>query len=135
MIKIEDGDYCKGCKLVDMYNELEEKDSFLFDNNLKTIVNLSNKIKELRKEIKQYQKELEKADSITQSCIFNGKKYSEISYRKCLNIIKELKEENKQLKEKINKVLEYINDENDRLDLFYLDEERILEMLKGDSND
>ena len=53
------------------------------------IVNNYYKIKEenrqLKKEIKEYQEELSKADSITQSCIFNGAKESAISYRKCLN--------------------------------------------------
>lgn len=42
---------------------------------------------ELKKQVEEYQKELEKADSITQSCIFNGKEESKISYRKCLNIL------------------------------------------------
>lgn len=27
MIKIEDGDWCKGCKLVDKYNELEKENN------------------------------------------------------------------------------------------------------------
>lgn len=44
-------------------------------------------IKEYKKQVEEYQKELEKADSITQSCIFNGKEESKISYRKCLNIL------------------------------------------------
>lgn len=43
--------------------------------------------KQLKKQLEEYQKELEKADSITQSCIFNGKEESKISYRKCLNIL------------------------------------------------
>lgn len=42
-------------------------------------------IRFLEQEIKEYKLELQKADSITQSCIFNGKKESEISFRKCLN--------------------------------------------------
>ena len=41
----------------------------------------------LKKQLEEYQKELEKADSITQSCIFNGKEESKISYRKCLNML------------------------------------------------
>ena len=36
----------------------------------------------LKKQVEEYQQELEKADSITQSCIFNGKEESKISYRK-----------------------------------------------------
>lgn len=42
---------------------------------------------ELKKQLEEYQQELEKADSITQSCIFNSKEESKISYRKCLNIL------------------------------------------------
>lgn len=42
---------------------------------------------ELKKQLEKYQQELEKADSITQSCIFNGKEESKISYRKRLNIL------------------------------------------------
>lgn len=39
---------------------------------------------ELKKQVEQYQQELEKADSITQSCIFNGKKESNINF--CMNV-------------------------------------------------
>lgn len=42
---------------------------------------------ELKKQVKEYQKELEKADNLTQICIFKGKEESKISYRKCLNIL------------------------------------------------
>ena len=49
--------------------------------------NWREEVKELKKQLEEYQKELEKADSITQSCIFNGKEESKISYRKCLNIL------------------------------------------------
>lgn len=63
---------------------------------------------ELRVEIKEYQKELEKADSITQSCIFNGKKESEISYRKALNKLEKTNKANKELKDRIDKAVEYI---------------------------
>ena len=54
---------------------------------------------ELKKQVEEYENELEKADSITQSCIFNGKKESEISYRKCLNM---LEKHNNQQKDFIN---------------------------------
>ena len=43
--------------------------------------------KAIKEEVEYYLTELEKADSITQSCIFNGKEESKISYRKCLNIL------------------------------------------------
>lgn len=100
---------------------------------------------ELREEIKDYQKELEKADSITQSCIFNGKKESEISYRKALNELEKTNKANQELKDRIDKVVEIIDSEikqakksNDLVthclsiqDL--IDEkERFLDLLKGD---
>ena len=50
-------------------------------------VNLAHRYSELKKQLEKYQQELEKADSITQSCIFNGKEESKISYRKCLNML------------------------------------------------
>lgn len=52
---------------------------------IKTMEQLQQENKQLKEEIKKYQKELEKADSITQSCIFQGKKESGISFRNCLN--------------------------------------------------
>ena len=61
--------------------------------------NWREEVKELKKQVEEYENELEKADSITQSCIFNGKKESEISYRKCLNM---LEKHNNQQKEFIN---------------------------------
>ena len=63
---------------------------------------------ELKKQVEQYQQELEKADSITQSCIFNGKKESKISYRKCLNILEKKEAQQKEF-------ISYLNNENDRL--------------------
>ena len=83
------------------------------------IVNNYYKIKEenekLKKEIKEYQEELSKADSITQSCIFNGAKESAISYRKCLNeldkyksLYENEKDKNDTLKRIIKKIEEYI---------------------------
>ena len=63
---------------------------------------------ELKKQLEEYQEELEKADSITQSCIFNGKKESEISYRKCLNMLEKHKNQQK-------KFIEYLENEKDRL--------------------
>ena len=59
---------------------------------------------ELKKQLEEYQEELEKADSITQSCIFNGKKESEISYRKCLNMLEKHKNQQK-------KFIEYLENE------------------------
>ena len=54
----------------------------------------------LEKENQHLKEELQKADSITQSCIFNGKKESELNFRRALNLVKELRQENQQLKEK-----------------------------------
>lgn len=42
---------------------------------------------ELKKQVEEYKKELETADNLTQICILKGKEESEISYRKCLNIL------------------------------------------------
>lgn len=58
-----------------------------FDDVKKAIKDLQQENQELKKQLEEYQQELEKADSITQSCIFNGKEGSKISYRKCLNIL------------------------------------------------
>ena len=55
-----------------------------------------SELQELKKQVEEYQEELEKADSITQSCIFNGKKESEISYRKCLNMLEKHKNQQKE---------------------------------------
>lgn len=66
--------------------------------------------KQLKKQLEEYQKELEKADSITQSCIFNGKEESKISYRKCLNI---LDKKETQQKEFIKYLEDMLDDEND----------------------
>ena len=71
--------------------------------------------RQLEEEIKKYQEELSKADSITQSCIFDGAKESAISYRECLNELdkyKSLYENEKEhtdtLKRIIKKIEEYI---------------------------
>lgn len=112
------------------------------------IVNDYYKIKDenrqLKKEIKEYQEELSKADSITQSCIFDGAKESAISYRECLNELdkyKSLYENEKDhtdtLKRIIKKIEEYIKSQ----EYFYNDGEesgwdcsidgyKILDLLK-----
>ena len=60
----------------------------------------------LKKQVEKYQQELEKADSITQSCIFNGKEESKISYRKCLNILNKKEAQQKEFIEYMNKTIE-----------------------------
>ena len=79
-----------------------------YGENARCIDLLIKENQELKKQVEQYQQELEKADSITQSCIFNGKEESKISYRKCLNI---LDKKEAQQKEFIN----YLEDEKNRL--------------------
>ena len=69
-----------------------------------------HEIKELKKQLEEYENELEKSDSITQSCIFNGKKESEISYRKCLNMLEKHKNQQKEFIEYLENMLD---DEND----------------------
>ena len=46
----------------------------------------------LHQENKQLKEELQKADSITQSCIFEGKEESTINFRECLNKLELYKE-------------------------------------------
>ena len=67
----------------------------IFDELFNEMENWKEEVKELKKQLEEYQEELEKADSITQSCIFNGKKESEISYRKCLNMLEKHKNQQK----------------------------------------
>ena len=76
----------------------------------KDMLGLKEENTELKKQLEKYENELEKADSITQSCIFNGKKESEISYRKCLNMLEKHKN---QQKEFINYLEDMLDDEND----------------------
>ena len=69
---------------------------------------------ELKKQLEEYKNELGKADSITQSCIFNGKKESEISYRKCLNILDKKETQQKEF-------IKYLEDEIKRINPKELD--------------
>lgn len=82
----------------DMINALKEMDKKkveqLNENSKKlfnAIMKIADERDKYREDIKEYQKELEKADSITQSCIYNGKINSEISYRKSLNELEKYK--------------------------------------------
>lgn len=81
-----------------------------------------SELQELKKQFEEYENELEKADSITQSCIFNGKKESEISYRKCLNILEKHKIQQKEFIEYMNKTIEELecDDEDDEVMKGYL---------------
>ena len=73
------------------------KDNMFEKEQLNSLVNsCQEEIRRLKKQVEEYENELEKADSITQSCIFNGKKESEISYRKCLNMLEKHKNQQKE---------------------------------------
>ena len=67
---------------------------------------------ELKKQVEEYQQELEKADSITQSCIFNGKEGSKISYRKCLNMLDKKETQQKEFIEYMTKTIEELECED-----------------------
>ena len=87
--------------------ELKKENKILRENsehNDKVVdkVNWENQL--LKKQLEEYENELEKADSITQSCILNGKKESEISYRKCLNMLEKNKNQQKEF-------IEYLENE------------------------
>ena len=62
----------------------------IVNENKRKIDMLRKENHQLEKEVNKYQKELEKADSIIQSCIFQGKQESKISFRKCLNRLEQL---------------------------------------------
>lgn len=86
--------------------QLDEADLNQTDINAMQVLLKENQ--ELKKQVEEYQQELEKADSITQSCIFNGKEESKISYRKCLNILDKKETQQKEF-------IKYLEDEKDRL--------------------
>lgn len=72
---------------------------------------LQQKVEQLEKEVNEYQKELEKADSITQSCIFQGKQESKISFRKCLNRLEQLENIRKEAIKATKDVKQFVYDE------------------------
>ena len=78
----------------------------VFDELFDEMSNWREEAKELKKQLEEYQQELEKADSITQSCIFNGKEESKISFRKCLNILDKKETQQKEFIEYMNKTIE-----------------------------
>ena len=85
-------------------NEFENFHAQGFDNKIYCpLCYFKKENQELKKQVEQYQQELEKADSITQSCIFNGKEESKISYRKCLNILDKKEAQQKEF-------IEYLED-------------------------
>lgn len=86
------------------------------------IEDLQQKVEQLEKEVNEYQKELEKADSITQSCIFQGKQESKISFRNCLNRLEQLENIRKEAIEYVKKNLTIGS---------ILEQRILLEMKKG----
>ena len=85
-------------------NEFDNFHAQGFDNKIYCpLCYFKKENQELKKQVEQYQQELEKADSITQSCIFNGKEESKISYRKCLNILDKKEAQQKEF-------IEYLED-------------------------
>lgn len=58
-----------------------------YGENARCLDLLIKENQELKKQLEEHKKELEKADNLTQICIFKGKEESKISYRKCLNIL------------------------------------------------
>ena len=81
---------------------------------------LEQENQKLKEQLGKYKIELEKADSITQSCIFDGKKESKISYRKLLNLVKKNKIQQKEFIEWLENL---INNANKVLDNPKEDEE------------
>ena len=74
-----------------MSNPEQNMEHFRIVNENKRKIDMLRKEKKKKeKEVNEYQKELEKADSITQSCIFQGKQESKISFRNCLNRLEQL---------------------------------------------
>ena len=95
----------------------------LFANEIyilcKFMEDLQQKVEQLEKEVNEYQKELEKADSITQSCIFQGKQESKISFRNCLNRLEQLENIRKE-------AIEYVL--KNKLYRFKYDDEELFEI-------
>ncbi len=70
-----------------------------------------NKIEQLQQENKQLKEELQKADSITQSCILEGKEESTINFRQCLNKLTLYKEVIEEVREAIKHYCSYRTNE------------------------
>ena len=87
-----------------------------------------NVMKIYEEEIKDYQKELEKADSIMQSCLLEEAKESTINFRQCLNYLTDYKS-------RIEKAIEYL--ETATIDPQSMLHYRgcLLEILRGEDNE
>lgn len=116
---------------------IHEQEERIYDLEL-VVGSLQRENKKLKEQLGKYKIELEKADSITQSCIFDGKRDSEISFRKCLNeletykkLYQNEKDHTDTLKRIIKKIEEnlqelYIANDDKSYDLY----KNILDLLK-----
>lgn len=97
---------------------------------------LYNKIDNQEKIIRDLQEELQKADSITQSCIFEGKEESIINFRECLKALETYKQ-------RIDKAIEYLetqiqegrSESNLWLMGCYDEDKKLLEILRGEDKE
>lgn len=83
MNKEEIKEYIKRVDELELKLTDEDKDTYqwlLFGYN-----ECARLLNEKEQENQQLKEELQKADSITQSCIFEGKEESTINFRECLN--------------------------------------------------
>lgn len=113
--------------LKNMQQEMNNASGGLFER----LKNIEIENGNLQQENKQLKKELEKADSITQSCIFQGKEESEISFRNCLNKMTDYKT-------RIDKAIELLNirSHTNDIQLNMLNNlntmDKVLEILEGE---
>ena len=95
------------------------KDSYTLNLSMVLLEEFEN----LQQENKQLKEELQKADSITQSCIFNGKEESTINFRECLNKLELYKDVIEEVSDRITiKLGRYINEKDYVIDDVALDE-------------
>lgn len=102
-------------KILNKYIELINKGYCCACNELNCIDNfpqkkIANAISNLQQENKQLKEELQKADSITQSCIFEGKEESTINFRECLNTLALYKEVIEEVREYATNEMRIVND-------------------------
>lgn len=86
----------------------------------KIISGLYAKIDNQEKIIRELQEELQKADSITQSCLFEGMEESTMNFRECLKALENYKQ-------RIDKAIEILKLCNSQCS------KEVIEILKGDS--
>lgn len=87
---------------------IDKQEERIYDLEL-VVGSLQRENKKLKEQLGKYKIELEKADSITQSCIFDGKKESKISYRKLLNLVKKNKTQQKEFIEWLDNLINNAN--------------------------